>query len=78
MPVSHKSIEKIEFIKDDGPEQGISHVVMNKEYIPKILDKFYINQMWNVEHIYGGLTKRGYHCITEIKAKIEEMKMSCD
>jgi SAM-dependent methyltransferase len=62
-----ETIEKREFIKNDGPEQGIPHVVINKEYIPKILDKFLISQIWNVEHIYDS-GKRGYHCIAEIKA----------
>lgn len=65
---SRKTIEKTEFIKNDGPEQGIPHVVMNKEYIPKILDRFLVSQIWNVEHVYDGLSKRGYHCIAEIKA----------
>ena len=72
--IENEATAKKEFTKDDGPEKGIPHVVMNKEYIPKILNKFLINQMWNVEHIYDGMTKRGYHCIVEINVNKQVMK----
>jgi len=61
--------EMIEFVKKEEPEKGIPHVVMNKNYIQIILDKFMIKQIWNIEHIYDGLSKRGYHCVAEIIAK---------
>lgn len=64
-----ENIEVKEYIKDEEPEKGVPHTILNKNVIPKILNKFSIKQIWNVEHLYDDLRKVGYHCFVEAEPK---------